>query len=111
MSPIKVTFVQPDGTERTLEGIEAGKTLMEVGRSAGVDGILGTCGGGCSCATCHVYVDPAWLEVVGPPDDVEADLLDMYSDTLRDNSRLSCQIQIRPELDGLRVTVAPETPP
>ncbi len=82
---------------------------MEVGRAVGVPGILGTCGGGCSCATCHVYVDPAWQAIVGPPDEIEADLLDMYSDVLRENSRLSCQIQVRPELDGLRVVVAPET--
>jgi 2Fe-2S ferredoxin len=107
MSSIKVTFVQADGQERTIDDAETGKSLMEVGRGAGIDGILGTCGGGCSCATCHVYVDPGWLKAVGPPDDIEASLLDMY-ETLQPNSRLSCQIEVRPELDGLRVTVAPD---
>jgi 2Fe-2S ferredoxin len=111
MSSIKVTFVQVDGTQRTIENATPGWSLMEVGRAVGVEGILGTCGGGCSCATCHVYVDSAWQEVVGPPNEVEAGILDMYSGggSLQTNSRLSCQIQIRAELDGLRVTVAPES--
>jgi 2Fe-2S ferredoxin len=106
MSSIKVIFVQADGKAKTIDSVEPGRSLMEVGRGAGVDGILGTCGGGCSCATCHVYVDSGWLPIVGPPDDIEAGLLEMY-ETVQPNSRLSCQIQIRPELDGLRVTVAP----
>ncbi len=81
---------------------------MEVGRTAGVDGVIGTCGGACSCATCHVYVDPGWFDRVGAPDDVEASVLDMYSQALQPYSRLSCQIKLRPDLDGLRVTVAPD---
>jgi 2Fe-2S ferredoxin len=108
MSSIKVTFVQADGKEVTIDNVEPGRSLMEVGRGVGVEGILGTCGGGCSCATCHVYVDSGWLPSVGPPDEIEASLLEMYSETVQKNSRLSCQIQIRPELDGLRVTVAPD---
>jgi 2Fe-2S ferredoxin len=82
---------------------------MEVARSHGVKGILADCGGACACATCHVYVDPEWLDAVGPPDDIEAEMLDMVSDVQRDNSRLSCQIKLKPELDGLKVTVAPTT--
>ncbi len=107
MNPVKVTFVETSGSEVTLECTDPNQSLMEVGRNAGVKGILGTCGGGCSCATCHVYVNPQWMPVVGAPDDVEADLLAMYDDAVRDTSRLSCQIKIRSELDGLRVAVAP----
>jgi 2Fe-2S ferredoxin len=106
MGSLRLTFVQPDGTERTIENVEPGQSLMELARENGVDGILGDCDGGCSCATCHVYVDPGWLKVVGPPDDIESLTLAMESDVQRDNSRLSCQIEVQPELDGLRVTVA-----
>jgi ferredoxin, 2Fe-2S len=106
MSSINVTFVQTDGVERQVDA-EPGESLMEVAKANGVEGILGDCGGGCACATCHVYVDPQWLDVVGPPDDIEEMTLDMVSDVHRSNSRLSCQIRVRPELDGLRVTVAP----
>jgi 2Fe-2S ferredoxin len=80
---------------------------MELARANGVEGILGDCGGGCACATCHVYVDAKWLDVVGPPDEIESAALDMVSDIQRSNSRLCCQIKVRPELDGLKVTVAP----
>lgn len=103
---VKVHFVQDDGAEKTVSG-EVGETLMEVGRDEGIAGILGDCGGGASCATCHVYVDPQWRALTGAADDVELATLDMVSDIVRDNSRLSCQITLRDELDGLRVTVAP----
>jgi ferredoxin, 2Fe-2S len=108
MSSITVTFVQVDGAEKTITNVELGESLMQVARAAGVEGILGDCGGGCACATCHVYVDAQWQAVVGPPDDVESSALDMVSDVQRSNSRLSCQIVARPELDGLKVTVAPQ---
>lgn len=108
MSLLKVTFAQPDGTETTIEGITPGMSLMEVGRNKGVPGIIGDCGGGCSCATCHVYVDPQWQDRVGPADDIETATLDMVADQQRSNSRLSCQIVLSAELDGLRVSVAPE---
>ena len=109
MGSIKVTLVQVDGVERTLENVEPGRSLMEVAKEAGVVGILGDCGGGCACATCHVYVDPAWLDVVGSPDAVENAALDLVSIVQKSNSRLSCQIVVRPELDGLRVAVAPSS--
>lgn len=109
--PIKVTFVQLDGAEKTIGDLEPGRSLMQVARDNGVDGILGDCGGGCACATCHVYVDPEWMPVVGQPDEIEGGALDMVSDVQRSNSRLACQIQVRQELDGLRVTVAPSTLP
>ena len=107
MSSIKVTFAQADGSEQTIEDAEVGRSLMEVARENGVPGILADCGGGCACATCHVYVDDQWREVVGGSDEIESEMLDMVSDLRQDNSRLSCQIKLRDDLDGLRVTVAP----
>jgi 2Fe-2S ferredoxin len=103
---IKVTFVEHNGTVKVEEG-KIGQSLMELGRTNGVQGILGDCGGACACATCHVYVDPEWTDRVGPPDDVESEMLDMVSAVLRDNSRLGCQVKLREELDGLKVEVAP----
>ena len=109
MSVITVTFVQPDGTVRTINDAELGKSLMEVAKANNIDGIYADCGGGCACATCHVYVDPEWKEIVGEPDDIESSTLDLATDVLKPNSRLSCQVVLRPELDGLRVTVAPSS--
>jgi 2Fe-2S ferredoxin len=104
---IKVTFVQLDGVEKTITDGEVGESLMELARANGVEGILGDCGGGCACATCHVYVDEPWMEVVGKPDDIEDMTLDMVSDVHKANSRLCCQIRLTPEMDGLRMHVAP----
>jgi 2Fe-2S ferredoxin len=104
---LKLTFVEEDGTEKTIEDVKTGQSLMEVARSNGIVGILADCGGGCACATCHVYVDAAWTDVVGPPNDIELEMLDMVADTFKPNSRLSCQIPVVAELDGLKVTVAP----
>ena len=109
MSSVKVTFVQTNGQEKTIEDWGPGRSLMEAARDNGVEGIHGDCGGGCSCATCHVYVDAKWQEVVGPPDEIELATLDMASDVQQSNSRLCCQISFRPELDGLKVSVAPTT--
>jgi len=106
---IKVTFVQPDGTVRTVEDATPGKSLMEVAKANNIEGIYADCGGGCACATCHVYVDPDWMSAVGQPDDIESATLDLASDVLKANSRLSCQIKVREELDGLKVTVAPSS--
>ena len=107
MSAGKVTFVQVDGVEKTIEGVVPGETLMEVGRNSNVEGILGDCGGSCACATCHVYVDAAWQAKVGAPDEVESATLDMVSDFARPSSRLCCQIKFREELNGLKLVVAP----
>ena len=107
MSSIKVTFAQSDGSEQTIDDAELGRSLMEVAREHGVPGILADCGGGCACATCHVYVDEQWREAVGTPDEIENEMLDMVSDLREPNSRLSCQIKLKAELDGIRVTVAP----
>jgi 2Fe-2S ferredoxin len=107
MSSLRVTFVQTDGVERCVDDARPGWSLMEVARANDVEGILADCGGGCACATCHVYVDPAWQEAVGLPDDIEAEMLDMVSDVRQGNSRLACQIKLDPALDGLKVSVAP----
>jgi len=82
-------------------------SLMEVLRDRGL-GVEAVCGGCCSCATCHVHIDADWRDRVGPPGDIEAELLQISEYFDPGCSRLSCQIQCGPELDGLIVTVAPE---
>jgi ferredoxin, 2Fe-2S len=99
----KVTFIQPDGTEQIIEAA-AGVTVMEAAKTNMVPGIEAECGGACACATCHVYVDEAWAEKTGKPTDMEEDMLDFAFD-VRDTSRLSCQIKVSDELDGLVVKV------
>lgn len=103
----KVTMIDVDGDTHTFEDVEEGVSLMELGRQNGVAGIMGDCGGGCACATCHLYVDEDWMDKVGEPDDIEFAMLDMVADVMKDNSRLGCQIRMVAELDGLEVTVAP----
>ena len=107
MDKVKVTLVERDGTEVTIEDAAIGESLMVVAKGRGVDGILGECGGGCACATCHVYIEPEWQEVVGPPDVLEEMTLDGVAHIVQDNSRLGCQILLSEEMDGLRVLVAP----
>ncbi|ALA16287.1 MULTISPECIES: 2Fe-2S iron-sulfur cluster-binding protein [Chelatococcus] len=97
----KITFIDADDTARTVEA-EVGATVMETAIRNGVPGIEAECGGACACATCHVYVDEAWREAVGEPEPMEEDMLDFAFD-VRPSSRLSCQIRVRPELDGLVV--------
>jgi len=97
----KITFIDAQGTSRTVEG-ESGATVMEVAVRSGVPGIEAECGGACACATCHVYVDDAWLAMTGQAEPMEEDMLDFAFD-VRPNSRLSCQIRVRDELDGLVV--------
>lgn len=98
---IKITFIDAEGTSRTVDA-EEGATVMETAVRNGVPGIEAECGGACSCATCHVYVDEEWEAVTGQPQPMEEDMLDFAFD-VRPNSRLSCQIRVRPELDGLVV--------
>ncbi|HEX8262503.1 MAG TPA: 2Fe-2S iron-sulfur cluster-binding protein [Allosphingosinicella sp.] len=101
-----LTIVGRDGSEKTIEG-KAGWSVMENIRDAGFDELLALCGGSCSCATCHVHVDEGWLAALPPMGSDEDDLLDT-TDHRRPNSRLSCQIEFGPALDGLRVSIAPE---
>ena len=104
-----VTMHDVNGETHVLTDGADGVSLMELARQHGVAGIMGDCGGGCACATCHVYVDAAWWDKVGEPDDIEFAMLDMVSDVQRDNSRLCCQIKLSEELDGIEVTVAPSS--
>ena len=101
-----LVIVTRDGTEHQIEA-KAGWSVMENIRDNGFDELLALCGGCCSCATCHVHVDPDWAEKAGARNDDESDLLDT-SDHKNELSRLSCQIVVTEELDGLRVTIAPE---
>jgi 2Fe-2S ferredoxin len=98
-----IVFVESGGAERAVEAVD-GASLMSAAVSNRVDGILADCGGACSCATCHVHVDPAWIERIGPPSDLEASMLE-FAEELQATSRLSCQIRVRPDLDGLIVRV------
>jgi ferredoxin, 2Fe-2S len=102
----KLVVVTRDGAEQTIEG-DVGLSVMELIRDAGVDELLALCGGCCSCATCHIHVDPAFAGKVTPMTEDENDLLDS-SDHRDETSRLSCQIQFTAALDGLKVTIAKE---
>lgn len=102
----KLIVVNRSGEEQVVEG-ENGLSVMEVIRDNGFDELLALCGGCCSCATCHVYVDPAFADKLSPLSEDENDLLDS-SDHRNEASRLSCQLTVTDDLDGLRVTIAPE---
>jgi 2Fe-2S ferredoxin len=99
----KITYIAFDGTTFNVEA-ENGSTVMENAIRNAVPGIEAECGGACACATCHVYVDDAWTDVVGEPEAMEEDMLDFAYD-VRPSSRLSCQIKVRDALDGLVVRV------
>ena len=99
----KITYIQPDGTEKVVDAT-VGVTVMEAAKLNLVDGIEAECGGACACATCHVYVTEDWMSKVGSVSEMEEDMLDFAFD-VRDTSRLSCQIKVTDELDGLTVTV------
>ena len=102
----KLTVTTRDGVEKQLDGRE-GASLMAAIRAAGIDELLALCGGACSCATCHVYVDDAFLGRLPALSEDENDLLDS-SDHRLPASRLSCQLPLTAALEGLRATIAPE---
>jgi len=97
----KIHFIEFNGTEHIIDG-EAGKTIMQHAIDNLVPGIIADCGGCCSCATCHGYIDPVWLERVGAPSGDENMMLDGALERA-DNSRLTCQIVFSDELDGIVV--------
>ena len=99
----KITFIEPGGSRREID-VALGLTLMEAARQHGVQGIVAQCGGACACATCHVYIDPAWSAKLDPPEEMEQGMLESAWEP-RGNSRLSCQIHITADLDGLQVIV------
>lgn len=96
-----ITYVEFNGTEHSVQ-VADGVSLMEGALGNGVPGIDGDCGGHAACATCHVYVDPAWEAKTGERSELEAEMLDL-ADGLEANSRLACQIKASPALDGLVV--------
>ena len=98
----RITFIQHDGTSEELEA-EAGLSLMESAVRNGVPGIDADCGGQCACATCHVYVDPAWVDRLPPREAMEEDMLDFAWKPDPARSRLTCQIKITDDMDGLIV--------
>ncbi len=101
-----LTVITREGDETVIEG-ESGLSLMEAIRDAGIDELLALCGGCCSCATCHVHVDPAFADSLPPMSEDENDLLDS-SDHRNATSRLACQIPLTDALAGLKVTIAKE---
>jgi ferredoxin, 2Fe-2S len=98
---VQITFVDIEGTARKVDA-EIGSTVMETAIKHGVPGIEAECGGACACSTCHVYVEDPWRENVGEPSPMEEDMLD-FAFGVQPNSRLSCQIKVREELNGLTV--------
>ncbi len=99
---VKITYIDSAGTARTVDA-EIGSTVMETAIKNSIPGIEAECGGACACSTCHVYVDEAWAAKTGEPAPMEEDMLDFAYD-VRPTSRLSCQIKVTEELDGLIVT-------
>ena len=102
----QITVIDQSGSEKAIQAPE-GRTLMEVIRDSGFDELLALCGGCCSCATCHVHVDPAFADKLPKMSEDENDLLDS-SDHRTEYSRLSCQIPVTAALDGARITIAQE---
>lgn len=101
---MKATWIQADGKTVTLE-VREGDTLMQAAVAAGVAGVIGECGGGMACATCHVVVDPAWFAATGGPGAFEADMLDITDAPRETTSRLSCQLTMGAALDGIVLRV------
>jgi len=99
----RVTFIQADGDSSEVNAT-SGDSVMETAIDNDVYGIVAECGGACSCATCHVYIEDEWLGKLPQPDALEDGMLDCVIDR-RPNSRLSCQIRISNEIDGIRVRV------
>lgn len=106
--PVKVEFITPEKESIVLQG-DVGQTLRDLAVDNMVSGVIGECGGTCSCGTCHVHVDPAWIDVVGQAeeDGLEDGVLYMF-ESRTDHSRLGCQIELTEAMDGLKVEVAPE---
>ncbi len=97
----KITYIEHDGTEHAVD-VKAGQSVMEGAVKHNIPGIDADCGGACACATCHVYVDPAWVSKTGEKTAMEESMLD-FAESVEDNSRLSCQIKVTDALDGLVV--------
>jgi 2Fe-2S ferredoxin len=97
-----VIYVEHDGTEHKVD-VQSGNSVMQGAVNNAVQGIVAECGGGLACATCHCYVDDAWIDRVGPPSQMEIDMLECTASERKSSSRLSCQIAVSDALDGLIV--------
>ena len=100
----KITYITPDGARHEVD-VENGYSVMEGAINNNIEGIVAECGGACACATCHSYIDPAWLDKLPTMDSMEDSMLDAAFER-QDNSRLTCQIEVNESLDGLVVHVA-----
>jgi 2Fe-2S ferredoxin len=98
----KITYVEFSGKEHVID-VKNGLTVMEGARDNGIPGIEADCGGACACSTCHVYVDPAWVDRLPAKDGMEADMLDFAYEPDPVRSRLTCQLKVSDALEGLRV--------
>jgi 2Fe-2S ferredoxin len=98
----KITYIEHDGTEHVVD-VANGMTVMEGARDNGIPGIEADCGGACACSTCHVYVDPAWIDKLPEKGDMEEDMLDFAFEPDPSRSRLTCQLKVTDALDGLVV--------
>jgi ferredoxin, 2Fe-2S len=97
----QITYIEHDGTQHVVE-VEPGYSLMQAALDNMIEGIVAECGGACSCATCHCYIDEAWSDKLGEANPIEKEMLEFAEDT-RETSRLSCQIDVTQEHDGLVV--------
>ena len=104
---VKVTYVHPDGSQTEVEG-EEGASVMQTAVANDVEGIVGECGGSMMCATCHCHVDEDWTGRTGPRNEGEDDMLEGAASEVTETSRLSCQIKLTPDLDGLVVHLPEE---
>jgi 2Fe-2S ferredoxin len=100
----RIIFITPDGEKHEVD-VESGYSVMEAAINNNIEGIVAECGGACACATCHSYIDESWIDRMPAMDDMEDSMLDAAYDR-RDNSRLTCQLEVRDDWEGLIVHVA-----
>jgi ferredoxin, 2Fe-2S len=98
----KITYIEFSGKEHVVD-VADGMTVMEGARDNGIPGIEADCGGACACSTCHVYVDPTWVDRLPPKEPMEEDMLDFAYQPDPERSRLTCQLKVSEALDGLVV--------
>lgn len=99
----KITYITHDGNEHSIDA-DNGTTVMENAVRNSIPGIEAECGGACACATCHIYIDKDWVDVVGKPEAIEEDMLD-FAYEMKPESRLSCQVTVSDKLDGLIIRI------
>ena len=102
----RIIFIQPDGQEQAVDA-KPGQSVMQAAIGAMVPGIVADCGGACTCATCHGYVDEAWAGRVPEPSEDEAEMIDAGCLDVQPNSRLTCQLKITPDMEGLVIRIPP----